>query len=88
MSDRTSAGLFATIFETLVRLQEEKALSPILARDVAAKFWPLQRDYDFSPYQMSCDDALITLGLAKKFRPGTDEECIAYLGSAEFEADS
>jgi len=28
--------------------------------------WELSRDYDFSPYQMSCDEALEQLGLLWK----------------------
>ncbi len=60
MADRTTAGLFATIFTLLAETptDEHKAM--------AAKLWPLTRQYDFSPYQMYCDDALISLGVAHR----------------------
>lgn len=28
-------------------------------------FWNVRSKYDFSPYQMDCDDALVKLGLAR-----------------------
>ncbi len=60
MADRTTAGLFGSIFKLLAGnpTEEHKAM--------AKNIWPLQREYDFSPYQMGCDDALIALGIAKK----------------------
>lgn len=59
MADRTTACVFSTIFTELAvnPTDEHKA--------IAAKMWPFTRQYDFSPYQMCCDDALITLGLAR-----------------------
>lgn len=63
MADRTSAGLFADIF---CHLAGEKDQTPH-ERDVtfARWLWEQTRKYDFSPYQMGCDEALETLGLAR-----------------------
>jgi len=60
MSDRTSAGLFSRIFGLLSKhpTKEHKC--------IAREIWPLRKEYDFSDYQMYCDDALMALGLAKK----------------------
>jgi hypothetical protein len=53
MADRTSAGLFGSIFEAIA---DGKPLDP---EDI----WDMTGGYDFSPYQMGCDDALEKLGL-------------------------
>ncbi len=60
MADRTSAGVFGTIFGLLAKnpTDDHKA--------IAKEIWPLTGNYDFSEYQMEADDDLITLGLAKK----------------------
>lgn len=60
MSDRTSAEIFAIIFTELAKnpTDEHKA--------IAKKIWPKRTQYDFSDYQMCCDDALVKLGLAVK----------------------
>lgn len=65
MADRTSASLFAEIFRMLAcdEPPDRKAL--------AKKFWDESANYDFSPYQLYCDDALIKLGLARR---GVDPE--------------
>lgn len=56
MADRTAAYLFSRIFTMLA---EEK-----IDREACAKeFWELSRDFDFSVYQMGCDEALQKLGL-------------------------
>ena len=60
MADRTSAAIFADIFEELAKDE------PIDRIAFAKRMWAASRGYDFSPYQMSCDDALIKLGLARK----------------------
>ena len=59
MADRTSASVFATVFEALAEPGE------LDRKAVAAKLWRAMDDYDFSPYQMYCDEALVRLGLAK-----------------------
>lgn len=34
-------------------------------RQWARKFWNQSMEFDFRPYQMYCDDALVALGLAR-----------------------
>ncbi len=59
MSDRTSAEIFGKIFTFLAK-------KPIQNREDAARvWWPRTKQYDFHPSQMDCNDALVTLGLAK-----------------------
>ena len=60
MADRTSAGLFSDMFEILEKYVPEGEQRDELAR----RFWDMTEGYDFSPYQMGCDDALLALGLA------------------------
>jgi hypothetical protein len=61
MADRTSAGLFGSIFEILAENGGDKD------KEYALKFWEIKEDggYDFSDYQMYCDEALVKLGLAR-----------------------
>lgn len=62
MADRTSAAIFGDVFSLLAA-----ELDPGPKRDkLAQHFWNEQRGYDFNPYQMGCDDALLALGLAHK----------------------
>jgi hypothetical protein len=58
MADRTSAYVFALIFRELALLPE--------GRDIAKRIWGHTMKYDFSQYQMECDEALISLGLARR----------------------
>lgn len=55
MADRTSAALFASLFE---RLAAGKTLD-------AQTLWEMQGRYDFAPQQMGCNDALQKLGLMR-----------------------
>lgn len=59
MADRTSAKVFGKVFTLLAKnpTEEHKA--------IAAELWPEIQEYDFSEYQMYCDDALKALGLAR-----------------------
>ncbi|RJQ25725.1 hypothetical protein C4577_05005 [Candidatus Parcubacteria bacterium] len=66
MADRTSAAIFGDIFNMLASDE------PIDKKQMALKVWEMSGEYDFTPYQMYCDDALIELGLARK---GVDPEC-------------
>lgn len=59
MADRTSAGIFAEVFEFLAKEPEKN-------KEAALHFWEKQRDYDFSPEQMCCDEALTKLGLCRR----------------------
>lgn len=59
MSDRTSAGVFGKMFNLLAKNPTDEH------KEIAKELWPEIQEYDFSEYQMYCDDALIALGLAK-----------------------
>jgi hypothetical protein len=60
MADRTSAALFAYIFNMLAKDPTDTN------KKFAARVWEKTNEYDFSPYQMYCDPALVALGLARK----------------------
>jgi hypothetical protein len=60
MADRTSAEIFATMFEMLAKNPTDEH------KQMAKKLWRKRNHYDFSDYQMGCDDALIVLDLAKR----------------------
>lgn len=66
MADRSSAALFAEIFKMLA--SNEPTSNP---KALALRFWDMRREYDFSPYQMYCDEALEALGLLRR---GVDPE--------------
>ena len=68
MADRTSAALFAELFELF-------AEDPIQHRNIAHRVHDFSGNYDFNTHQMDCDEALIVLGLA---RDGDDG--VEYLG--------
>lgn len=79
MADRSSAALFAAIFEHLAANPDDRA------KEFARKLWDLSRGYDFNDYQMGADQALTKLGLARRgVDPGypNDGEAIVY-GPAE-----
>lgn len=59
MADRTSAGIFGSVFEHLAEQPDDRA------KKFAVWLWRQQGEYDFSPYQMGCDKALMKLGLAE-----------------------
>lgn len=62
MSDRSGAYMFGRVFKLIA-----EHVPPGAERDtLAAEFWREQRDYDFSPNQMDADEALATLGLARR----------------------
>lgn len=57
MADRTSAALFADIFEYLAACPDERS------KRMAEDMWRKTSGYDFHPCQMGCDEALRRLGL-------------------------
>lgn len=59
MSDRTSAAIFGEIFDLLADNPDERN------KAIARKIWGKIGEYDFSPYQMGSDRALLRLGIAK-----------------------
>lgn len=60
MADRTSAGLFAKLFELLAKNPTEEH------KEIAREMYNLTSEYDFSDYQMCADDACLTLGIARR----------------------
>lgn len=66
MADRTSAGLFAKIFTFLAANPTDEHKS------IAKELWGYTGDYDFRPYQMYCDQALMSLDLCHKDDEGND----------------
>lgn len=60
MADRQTAGLFGSIFEFLAKHPDDRNKS------FAKYLVNLTADYDFSPYQMDCDEALIELEVGYK----------------------
>lgn len=74
MSDRTSAGLFATMFAFLAERPDARA------RAMAVRLWGQRGDYDFDDYQLGCDEALEALGLAER----GDDGRWSYLGHPGF----
>lgn len=67
MADRTSASIFGGCFERIAAMLESdpSCSTEIELRDFANWLWDRMRDYDFSYYQLSADDALLKLGLAR-----------------------
>lgn len=62
MSDRSSAYLFSRIFELIddhVQMEPDRT-------NLAREFWMESRSYDFSEYQLGCDNTLLRLGLATR----------------------
>ena len=80
MADRTSAELFGILFEVLAEEPTEE--NKVLAKT----FYELSERYDFSYSQMEADEALVTLGLAKRFTdpdwPDEGEQ-VFYFGETE-----
>lgn len=66
MADRTTAALFADFFIYLAGIRDPKNPVKPTQREIefAHELWKKIGDYDFSPYQMSCDRALRKLKLA------------------------
>lgn len=83
VADRESAHLFSMIFEILAEYPDERN------KALALRFWGLTGGYDFAYQQMECDDALVTLGLAKKIsnRKCPEKEIVAYMSSTGLEAE-
>lgn len=73
MADRTSAALFGSIFDHLAEGKPSKK-----DRDFALWLWTQTGDYDFSEYQMDCDESLVKLGLAEKTKDEAGYETMLY----------
>jgi hypothetical protein len=73
MADRTSAAIFGEMFNYLANGTPDAG-----AKRMAKKMWDMQKEYDFSPDQMACDNALVKLGLAAKSKDDEGYACMAY----------
>ena len=62
MADSSSACLFARIFGLI----DQHVHDAETRQKLAFEFWRESHTYDFSPYQMSCDEVLMKLGLARR----------------------
>ena len=60
MADRDSAEIFREIFTRLGSDPTEQHVR------WAHEFWKLTREFDFSEYQLCCDEALAKLSLARR----------------------
>jgi hypothetical protein len=59
MSDRSSPQIFYLIYTLL-------AVNPTAEhREIAAKLWKLSQKFDFSDYELGCEEAMIALGIAE-----------------------
>jgi hypothetical protein len=61
MADRSSAYLFSRIFQLI----DQHVQDATTRKKLALEFWKEQDSYDFSPYQLECDEILLKLGLAR-----------------------
>lgn len=62
MADRSAAVAFGDVFEILASQADLRAMT-----GVAEEIFDLTSDYDFTPDQMDCDEALETLGLYNSY---------------------
>lgn len=74
MSDRSSAEVFGITFEELAKNPDPRN------KRLAKKIYKLTKNYDFSAYQMDCDNALVVLGLAKWTRDEDGSRMTLYKG--------
>jgi hypothetical protein len=71
MSDRTNAHLFGLLFEALAKHVDTSSDADWRPEDdedvshLALSLFAMTGEYDFSAYQMECDEALARLGLAR-----------------------
>ena len=83
MADRTSARIFGMVFEYLAK---DPSIEGV---EMAEYMWKESRNYDFSPYQMYCDDALITLGLATEiYDDEVEQEIVIYKGDERWSGNN
>jgi len=74
MADRDSATIFSEIFTRLGSDPTEQHVK------WAHELWKLTQQYDFSAYQLECDEALQKLGLAwRGLDPDYPEDGVTWL---------
>lgn len=61
MSDRSGALLFGKVFRLIAEHVPKEQ-----RREVALGFWELMGDYDFSPYDLNANEALVKCELATR----------------------
>jgi hypothetical protein len=69
MADRTAATHFSDLFTKLASDPTDQH------KQWAQEFYQQTWKYDFAPYQMYCDEALLVLGLARQ-----DGDTVLYAG--------
>lgn len=74
--------MFGDIFEMLS--SEVGWIDPISKAALIGRLWEMRKKYDFHPCQMECNEALETLGLAKK-QEGFDDYIWVYKGQEGFD---
>lgn len=62
MADRTSAEVFGAVFDMAADYMPDDEVRGRFVR----RLWSLAQHYDFAHEQMECDEALVTLGLARR----------------------
>jgi len=75
MADRNSAEIFGSVFTKLARVvndYDETNDTKRTVRRVARDLWGETVRYDFSCYQLECDDDLVLLGLARENDDGIE----------------
>lgn len=83
MADRTSPGIFSSIFTKLAEDINANSANRAYAQTVAQHMWGQMRSYDFSNDQLGCDEALITLGLARNTEEGVQYRTLDLRGWEE-----
>lgn len=73
MSDRTSPAIFAAIFED-IHLYVPPGDREYLAR----KYWRMSQSYDFHPSDMSIENTLLDLDLARRVAHPNDGYVMKY----------
>jgi hypothetical protein len=85
MADRTNAELFSLLFEALARHVDKSSDADWRPEDdedvshLALALFAMTGEYDFSAYQMYCDEALARLGLARPVNEHEDNDEYEYV---------
>lgn len=77
MSDSNSTAIYADMFNELaLSLDAAGDQHRVLTKSLAFTLWRQSWQYDFNPFDMEVDDALVALGLAK---PHRNDDCPEYM---------
>jgi hypothetical protein len=83
MGDSTSASMFRRVFLNLADgIADAPAMVAEERKRIASMLWDETSRLDFADYELECDDALITLGIARRVADPEypDEMKTAYKG--------